>query len=158
MADVRKGHHARVRLELDPPRGVGPLNLGMTRPAATYALTYLRGPAAADASDRPGVQLTRPSGLKISLGYRRELVDSIELWRPADSRDSVGYQGIDVFTQPVRTVVKKLGKLAEIQPDDLDPAGYLAPDLLLGFWRPAPSDKYFGSVLVAKPGYYGPCR
>ncbi|HEY1180422.1 MAG TPA: hypothetical protein VGF17_30060, partial [Phytomonospora sp.] len=48
-----------------------------------------------------------------------------------------------------------------IHASPLDPASYIAPDLLLAFWRPFESDDpeeeqgyYFGSVLTARPGYY----
>lgn len=55
-----------------------------------------------------------------------------------------------------------MSKLTAIVADYEAPASFVAPDLLLSFWRPfdgddQPDDEqgyYFNSVLVARPGYY----
>jgi hypothetical protein len=147
--------------ELDPPRGVGPLRLGMPRSEADAALESLRDLDAVSGSDEPGRHIFRPSGLMISIGCMRECLAAVELGRPQDRSDSVRFQGIDVFALPAREVVERLRARARVEAADDDPASFVAPDLLLSLWRPFEADDpeeeqghYFSSVLVAEPGYY----
>lgn len=56
------------------------------------------------------------------------------------------------------------GEFTSVEKDPDDDASFIAPDLLLSFWRPFAADDepgeeqgcyfYFGSVLLARPGYY----
>lgn len=151
-----------MEFELDPPRGVGPLRLGMRRSGAHAALESLRDLDAVSASDVPGRHVFRPSGLMISIGCIRERLVAVELVRPEDRGDSVRFQGIDVFTLPARDVIERLRARTRVEPADDDPASFVAPDLLLSLWRPFEADDdpeeeqghYFSTVLVAEPGYY----
>ncbi|MFQ6198178.1 hypothetical protein [Streptomyces sp. NPDC000405] len=76
--------------------------------------------------------------------------------------DVVLFRGIDVFGLSARQVVTRMSEITTIIADDDDPASFVAPELLLSFWRPfegddAPEDEqgyYFNSVLLARPGYY----
>ena len=85
---------------LDPPRGVGPLTLGMTLVEAQAALASL-GPLPPTAHGELAVHLA--SGLGFSLGFgvgaTRDRVNAIEVWRPRE-RDVVRYRGVDVFGLP----------------------------------------------------------
>ncbi len=72
------------------------------------------------------------------------------------------FQGVDVFALPAREVVLRVGELTSIEEDPDDDASFIAPDLLLSFWRPFAADDepeeeqgyYFSSVLLARAGYY----
>ncbi|MEU6557233.1 hypothetical protein ABZ915_44460 [Streptomyces sp. NPDC046915] len=156
-----------MHFELAPPVGVGPLQIGMPRQAANSALDSLREPAALSPSDQAGQYIFRPSGLMISIGCVRDRLEAVELGRPTGPSDVVFFRGIDVFGLPAREVVNRMSELTSIVADDEDPASFVAPDLLLSFWRPfdcddEPDDEqgyYFNSVLLARPGYYdGPSQ
>jgi len=148
--------------DLAPPTGVGPLRIGMTRYAANTALDSLRDLSAVSQSDRPGQHVFRPSGLMISIHCMRDMLAAIELARPSSQTDRVLFQGVDVFALPAREVVQRMGEFTSIQEDPDDDASFVAPDLLLGFWRPFEADDepeeeqgyHFSSVLLARPGYY----
>ncbi len=59
-------------------------------------------------------------------------------------------------------VVTRMSEITTIVAAEDDPASFVAPDLLLSFWRPFQGDDdpddeqgyYFNSVLLARPGYY----
>ncbi|MFI1189824.1 hypothetical protein [Streptomyces californicus] len=147
--------------DLVPPTGVGPLRIGMTRHAASTALGLLRDPSAVSESDRPGQHVFRPSGLMISIHCMRDILEAIELGRPSSRTDRVLFRGVDVFALPAREVVQRMGEFTSIEEDPDDDASFIAPDLLLSFWRPfaadAPEEEqgyHFSSVLLAQPGYY----
>ncbi|MFF3565314.1 hypothetical protein ACFYXS_35250 [Streptomyces sp. NPDC002574] len=148
--------------ELVPPRGVGPLQIGMSREAADAALDSLRDHSALSESDRPGQHIFRPSGLMVSVDCMRGALQAIELGRPSTPTDRVMLRDLDLFTLPAREVIGRMREYAVVDPDPDDPASFSAPDLLLGFWRPFAADDepeeeqgyYFSSVLLAKPGYY----
>jgi hypothetical protein len=88
----------------------------------------------------------------------------VELGRPHHGADVVTFRGIDVFGLPAREVVNRLAAQVAVVADTDDPASFVAPDLLLSFWRPFEADDdpaeeqgyYFSSVLLARPGYYDP--
>ncbi|WP_103534748.1 hypothetical protein [Streptomyces sp. SM11] len=151
-----------MHFELAPPIGVGPLRIGMSRQAANNALDSLREPTAISPSDQAGQHIFRPSGLMISIGCARDQLESVELGRPSEPSDVVLFHGIDVFGLPAREVATRMSDVTAIAADDEDPASFVAPDLLLSFWRPfdgddEPDDEqgyYFNSVLLARPGYY----
>jgi hypothetical protein len=148
--------------DLVPPIGVGPLQIGMTREAASSALDSLRDPEAISESDSPGRHVFRPSGLMISVDCMGNALQAIELGRPSTRTDRVLFRGLDVFALPAREVVECMREYTTIEADPDDPASFIAPDLLLSFWRPFVTDDepdeeqgyYFSSVLLAKPGYY----
>lgn len=151
-----------MHFELAPSIGVGPLQIGMSRQAANSALDSLREPMAISSSDRAGQHIFRPSGLMISIGCARDQLESLELGRPSEPSDVVFFRGIDLFGLPAREVVTRMSDVTTIVADDEDSASFVAPDLLLSFWRPLDGDDepddeqgyYFSSVLLARPGYY----
>ncbi|MEU1229401.1 hypothetical protein [Streptomyces sp. NPDC005828] len=148
--------------DLAPPTGVGPLQIGMTRQSANTALDSLRDLSALSESDRPGQHVFRSSGLMISIHCMRDMLEAVELGRPSTRTDRVVFRGLDVFALPARELVQRLGEYTSIEADPDDPACFVAPDLLLSFWRPFAADDepeeeqgyYFSSVLLARPGYY----
>ncbi|WP_406364615.1 hypothetical protein [Streptomyces sp. NBC_00645] len=148
--------------DLAPPIGVGPLRIGMTRQSANTALDSLRDLSAVSESDRPGQHIFRPSGLMISIHCTRDLLEAVELGRPSSQTDRVIFRGLDVFAIPARELVQRMGEYTSIEADPEDPASFIAPDLLLSFWRPFVADDqpeeeqghFFNSVLLARPGYY----
>ncbi|MFJ2774399.1 hypothetical protein [Streptomyces sp. NPDC087300] len=151
-----------MNFELVPPIGIGSLVIGMSREAANSALESLRDMRELAAADRAGQHIFRPSGLMISIGCMRNRLESVELGRPSASSDVVLFRGIDVFGLPAREVVSRMAEITAIEPDEDDPASFVARDLLLSFWRPFEADDepedeqgyYFSSVLLARPGYY----
>ncbi|MER5730312.1 hypothetical protein ABT084_18585 [Streptomyces sp. NPDC002138] len=148
--------------DLTPPAGVGPLRIGMTRHAANTALDSLRDLSAISESDRPGRHVFRPSGPMISIHCLRDMLEAIELGRPSSQTDEVLFQGVDVFALPAREVVRRVGEFTSIEEHPDDEASFIAPDLLLSFWRPFAADDepggeqgyFFSSVLLAQSGYY----
>ncbi|MFJ8159042.1 hypothetical protein [Streptomyces sp. NPDC094468] len=151
-----------MEFELKPPTGLGALVIGMPREAADQALASFRDPSAISESDQLGRFVFRPSGLMISIHCSHGELEAIELGRPASGQDTVRFRGIDVFGLPAAEVVTLLRELATITEAEDDPASFIAPDLLLSFWRPFEADDepdeeqgyYFSSVLLARPGYY----
>ncbi|WP_392957500.1 hypothetical protein [Streptomyces sp. LN245] len=126
--------------DLAPPIGVGPLRIGMTRQSANTALDSLRDLSAVSESDRPGQHVFRPSGLMISIHCTRDLLEAVELGRPSPQTDRVIFRGLDVFAIPARELVQRMGEYTSIEADPDDPASFIAPDLLLTFWRPFAAD------------------
>ncbi|MFD4339024.1 hypothetical protein ACFWPP_17850 [Streptomyces anulatus] len=92
----------------------------------------------------------------------RDMLEAIELGRPSSQTDRVLFQGADVFALPAREVVQRMGQFTSLEEDPDDDASFIAPDLLLSFWRPFAADDepeeeqdyHFSSVLLARPGYY----
>jgi hypothetical protein len=149
-----------VEFIIDPPRGVGPLTLGMTLVEARAALASL-GPLQPTAHGEPSVHLA--SGLGFSLGFgvgaTRDRVNAIEVWRPRE-RDVVRYRGVDVFSLPALEVAQQLRGHVDLVANE-DDDGFTARDVYLALWRPFAADDdpdetqgyFFQSVLVARPGY-----
>lgn len=126
------------------------------------ALDRFKDASAVSESDRPGLNVLRPSGLMISVSYGADgMVEAIELGRPYKGSDTVTYQGVDVFALPAKEVVSQLSRIVRLVEED-NGASFLAPDLLLSFWRSFVEDDdpdetqgyYFNGVLLARPGYY----
>ncbi|ACU72762.1 hypothetical protein Caci_3871 [Catenulispora acidiphila DSM 44928] len=148
--------------ELDPPHGVGPLRIGISRAEADAALLLLRDADSLSQSDRPGQHIFRPSGLMISISCMRDRLEAIELARPEIHADTVRFRDVDLFTLPAREVVERLRQHTPVEPAEDDPASFVAPELLLSLWRPFEADDepleaqghYFTTVLLARPGYY----
>lgn len=134
----------------------------MTRQDANTALDSLRDLSAISESDRPGQHIFRPSGLMVSIHCMQGVLQAVELSRPMATTDRVAFHGMDVFALPAREVVTRMREHTTIEADQDDPASFIAPDLLLSFWRPFEADDdpdeeqgyYFTTVLLARPGYY----
>jgi len=149
-----------MEFEIDPPRGVGPLRLGMTPDEARAALETL-GPLTP--STQGALALNLPSGLGFSVGFgvgpTRDRVNAIEVWRPFE-RDVVRYRDVDLFGLPAVEVVRRLGRYVGLAPNE-DDNGFTARELYLALWRPFASDDdpddtqgyFFQSAFVARPGY-----
>lgn len=124
---------------LDPPHGVGPLQLGMTVDEARSALSTL-GPL--DSTAHGELALHLPSGLGFSAGFgvgtTRDLVNAIELWRPTGT-EVVLYRDVDVFGLPAREVVERLRRLVYLKPNE-DDDGFNAREVHLALWRPFAAD------------------
>ena len=148
-----------MEVVLDPPRGVGPLRLGMTPDEARAALETLGVPAPASGGE---LALHLDSGLGFSVGFGAGAtlgrVNAIEVWRPRE-RDVVRYRDVDVFGLPALEVVERLRQYVDVTPNDDD--GFTARELYLALWRPFAADDdpddaegyFFQSALVARPGY-----
>jgi hypothetical protein len=87
-------------------------------------------------------------------------VEAIELGWPQGS-DVVLFRGIDIFGTPADTLVERLREVTSIEVEEGGHSA-TAPDLLLALWRSVvpesdndPDGRYFESVLVLRPGYYG---
>ncbi|MGW7414346.1 hypothetical protein [Streptomyces sp. NPDC054863] len=151
-----------MNFELDPPLGIGPLQIGMSREDANSALDSLRDLREVSAADQAGHSVFRPGGLMISIGCLHHRLECMEWGRPSDPSDVVSFRGIDVFGLSAREVVHRMAEVTAIEPADDDPASFVAPELLLSFWRPFKADDEpdeeqghcFSSVLLARPGYY----
>ncbi|MFF9853390.1 hypothetical protein [Streptomyces litmocidini] len=147
---------------LEPPVGVGPLRIGMPRHDADAALESLRDLSVISESDRPGQHVFRPSGLMVGIHSTQGVLQAVEFGRPAATTDRVVFRGLDVFALPARQMVARMREHTRIEADPEDPASFIAPDLLLSFWRPFEADDdpeeeqghYFTTVLLARPGYY----
>ncbi|KOV71698.1 hypothetical protein ADL00_07175 [Streptomyces sp. AS58] len=151
-----------MRLELDPPRGVGDLRIGMAVDAAEQILERLPGFVPAPPGQRRNKGFAHyGSELSISLDFDHGgAVRAVELFRPAEETQVV-FQGISVFDVPADDIVTRLaGRYRlDIEDDGLD---VTAPEVFIGFWRrtrpTGPNDedgRYFESVLIAAPGYGG---
>ena len=71
------------------------------------------------------------------------------------------FRGVDIFGTPADTLVERLREVTSIDVEE-DGHSVTAPGLLLALWRSVvpdddndPDGRYFESVLIAKPGYYG---
>lgn len=148
-------------LIIDPPRRVGPIEIGMPFGEVESILLGIPG-------------FVRPSpGEKYAPGfahYESEMsisvdpgivdrVQSVEIHRPLHGVD-VWFGDISVFNTPASDVIDSLSKMTVIEIKD-EGLTVIAPNLLLALGRSvlpeSPIDdygRYFESVLVAAPGYY----
>jgi hypothetical protein len=148
-------------LVVDPPRGVGPIEIGMLFEVAESALRTIPGfrPAVPGSRHNPGFA-HYDSEMSISVGKDSNgRVRAIEVYRLTWGVD-VLFRGISIFAVPADEIVRLLSRIdvLEIQDDGLR---VLAPNLLLSLWRgtlpDGPEDedgRYFEAILVAAPGYY----
>ncbi|GAB2974772.1 hypothetical protein [Saccharothrix stipae] len=150
-----------MELVIDPPRGVGPLRIGMPFDEAVELLRSLDGyrPPEPGRTNQPGYAHYE-SELTISLSPDREgRVRAVELYRP-ERGVTILFGDIAVFDTPADEVIQRLSGVARLEVED-GGLHVVAPDLLLALGRPFRSDGaeepegwYFESVLVAAPGYY----
>jgi hypothetical protein len=152
-------------VELQPPQGAGPLCIGATGHDTVEILKQLGGPVilCQTRGRPPGWGVHRPSGLFIiTLFDADDRLAAIEFGRPQDNDDAVTYDGLNVFTTPAADLVAVLRQRTTIdEEEEEDGHTFTASSLLLSLWRPvtpqAPDDqegRFFGSVLIARPGYY----
>jgi hypothetical protein len=149
-----------MKLELDPPRGVGDVRIGMPIEAAEQQLEQLPGfvpPAPGERRNKGFAHYE--SELSISLDFdHRGVVRAVEVFRP-EGDVQVLFQGISVFEQPADEVIARLADRYRTEIED-DGLNVTAPDVFIGFWRSVrpmgPDDesgRFFDSVLIAAPGY-----
>ncbi|WP_433346318.1 hypothetical protein [Micromonospora sp. CA-111912] len=149
-----------MRLDLHPPVGVGPAEIGASLGEAEAALASLGDVVMPDPL-RPRRRGFVPfrSGLSIALhGDRGGNVIAVEIYRSDD--DSVLFEGTDVF----RTLADEVIALLELRTRIRHEEGgrtVVAPELSMSLWRgnlpefPGDEDgRYFESALIAKPGYF----
>lgn len=149
-----------MRLELDPPRGVGDVQIGMSVDAAERVLKELPGfvpPAPGERRNKGFAHYS--SELSISLDFDSlGVVRAVEVFRP-ERGVQVLFHGISVFEVPADDVIARLADSYRLEIED-DGLNVTAPEVFIGFWRNVlpmgPDDengRYFDSVLVAAPGY-----
>ncbi|MBB4742291.1 hypothetical protein BJY16_005750 [Actinoplanes octamycinicus] len=140
-------------LELDPPRGVPPLLLGMTIDEARAAMREWGEPEDVRGGMSPSLRVMGP-GLCFDVFAHFEddaTVTAIEVWRPEGADTAVTWRGGDVFRTPIEQTLRRIQAFG-ITVDDSDAQGPCCPDLTLGFNMPDPP--FIKAVLVAAPGYY----
>jgi hypothetical protein len=111
---------------------------------------------------RPGWGVHRPSGLFIGAYFDADdCLEAIEFGRPDGNDDAITYDGLDMFTTPAADLVAQLRQRTTIRVEaDEDGHHFTAPSLLLSLWLVTPESpddqegRFFGSVLIARPGYY----
>lgn len=150
--------------ELNPPQGAGPLRIGATVYDTTELLKQLGTLAilCGIKGRRPGWGVHRPSGLFISALFDADdRVEAIQFGRPDGNVDAITYDGLDVFTTPAADLVAQLRQRTIIHVEaEEDGCSFTAPSLLLSLWLVTPESphdqegRFFGSVLIARPGYY----
>jgi hypothetical protein len=156
-----------VEIILDPPVGVAQpdsgasLLVGMPFDQAIEAARAIPGfIESSENGGGPGF-VNYVSEMSISIGVDRDRnVQSIEIYRPMVDFD-VLYNGISIFGSPAEDVIQLLSARTTLELED----GGLqatAPELFMALSRntlpEGPDDedgRYFESVLVAAPGYYG---
>lgn len=146
---------------LDPPNGIGFIEIGMPFDEAVRILNGLPGkkPLRPGRREQPGLA-HYDTGLAVGAGtLDARVVNSVEIWRPHhDVR--VMFRDIDVFAIPAIDLTDRIRAVTPVEVHE-DGRRVVAPELLLALWRAVlpegPDDedgKYFESVLVAAPGYY----
>lgn len=145
---------------LRPPEAAGPLGIGATGQATVDTLRRLGDPQVLcrTPGSRPGWGVQRPSGLFIGAYFdAQDRVEAIELGRPGSTDDAVTYNGLDVFTTPAADLVTQLRRHMAVLEEE-DGHAFTAPEVLLSFWRPTTTDRFFESVLLTRPGYSSAMR
>lgn len=162
-APAQIGQSVRVRFELTPPDGVGPIRIGMTREDAKKALGEWGEPEPFGRGNSPPGWIVRRPATVFVYCDDSGLVDAVEFGSPGHggrSLDQVSYEGVDVFGQRALDVVAQLRALGVAVTEAESGYSFTAEDLLLAFWRdgdPYDSDdmpEFFAAALVARPGYY----
>lgn len=152
-----------MQFKLDPPRGLPPLLIGMSRSEARGAMGFWGVPEEVAGGMTPELRV-RDSQLSFDVFAHFEdgaTVTAVEIWRPlGDAAPAVTWRGIDVFKTPPDLVLQRIRESgAEV--DDSDPLNPFCPELTIGFNRSGGPEfvgpglpPWFESVLVAEPGYY----
>lgn len=152
---------------LNPPVGVtqpdsaAQLLVGMPFDQAMQAARAIPGFIEPSGSGGEQGFISYESEMSISIGVdRNQNVESIEIYRPM-SDFTVTYQGVNIFESAAEDVIQTLSARTVVEVED-DGLQATAPELLMAFSRDTlpdgPDDedgRYFESVLIAAPGYYG---
>lgn len=152
-----------MKIELQPPAGVGGILIGSTRAEARAEGSRFGSPKEFRRGDEEPASLAvhRPSGLAIFVYFDSDdRVNAIEVGRPDGDEDAVVYQDLDVFQTAAEDLIGRLAHVTRVEVEELG-ATVTAPELLLALWRPVvpegpddPEGRYFESALVATTGYY----
>lgn len=148
-------------LIIDPPRAVGPIEIGMPFAEAERALRDIPGflPPSLGEKRAPGFahyESEMSIAVEPSLDGR---VRSIEVYSPSEGVE-VRFGELSVFAVPAEELIRRIGEANDLQIEG-DGLRVVAPNLLLSLQRATlpedPEDedgRYFESILVAAPGYY----
>ncbi|MEU9157312.1 hypothetical protein AB0D59_43915 [Streptomyces sp. NPDC048417] len=147
-------------IDLDPPRGFGNLQIGMSIEAAEQALRELPGfvpPAVGEVRNKGFAHYD--SQLSISLDFDPQgVVSAIELFRP-DRGVRIIFRDLSLFEEPADVVISRLSEMFQLEIED-DGLNVVIPDVFIGLWRRTLPEisgdedgRYFESVLIAAPGY-----
>ena len=152
-----------VSIDLQPPVEAAGIRIGAARDEAREQCLAHGEPKLFRRSHEANASLVveRPSGLSIFVYFDvADVVEAIEFGR-AEGNDVVLFRGIDIFGTPADTLVERLREITSVEVDEGGHSA-TAPDLLLALWRSVvpdndndPDGRYFESVLLARPGYYG---
>ncbi|MEU3448455.1 hypothetical protein AB0H29_14700 [Streptomyces thermolilacinus] len=158
-------------LVLDPPRGVGPVRLGMTAEEALAAVAPWRTPRTRPADGLPEAIFTacREIGVNIHFEGPGDAVTAVELWWPGEGRTTdvrVLLEGDEVFTTPADELFRRAeGRGWTV--DRTEPEYPFVPRVSLGFTRQTSQEVprtrgglplYVTSVLVGGEDYYDAWR
>lgn len=148
-------------LIIDPPRSVGPIEIGMPFEEANSLLRGIPGfvsPAPGEEYAPGFAYYQSEMSIAVDPGVG-DRVRSIEIYRP-ERGVNIWFRDLSIFNVPVDEVIHFLNQITAIDIED-DGRTVIAPDLLLSLGRSVlpegPQDeygRYFESVLVAAPGYY----
>ncbi|CAL9630554.1 hypothetical protein [Streptomyces sp. enrichment culture] len=155
-------------LILDPPRGAGPVRLGMTPDEALAAVAPWGTPKVMPPSGRPPKKIftaCREIKVNILLEGSGEAVTAVELWWPGEGRRTdvrVLLHGDDVFTTPAEDLFRKAEERGwTVDRTELEYP--FIPGVSLGFTRqtsqevprtPEGLPVYITSILVGGEHYY----
>ncbi|MFF4658143.1 hypothetical protein [Streptomyces sp. NPDC001381] len=147
-------------IDLDPPRGMGDLVIGMPIEDAERILREIPGfvpPAPGEVRNKGFAHYE--SELSISLDFDpRGVVRAIELFRP-EGDVQVVFRGLSLFEEPADVVISRLSEIFRVEIED-EELNVTAPDVFIGLWRSVTPEGsggeegyYFESALIAAPGY-----
>jgi hypothetical protein len=152
-----------MNFELRPPQAAGPLRIGATGRDTVEILRQLGTPLVLCRTHgrRPGWGVHRPSGPFIGAYFDADdRLEAIEFGRPDGNDDTITYDGLDVFTTPAADLITQLRQRTTIHVEaEEDGHFFTAPSLHLSLWLVTPESpdeqegRFFGSVLIARPGY-----
>jgi len=151
-----------VIIDLEPPEGVPPVRLGMTRDEARAPLATWGdvSPFRRTPDGELGWQVLGPAVQGFVYVDTSGRVNAIEFARPRTKDVDIRYRDTSIFSEAALDVLARLEERG-IRIEASDPYFPEAPDLYLGFSRDSgeevsPVDGlslHFESVLVAAPGY-----
>ncbi|MEU7283442.1 hypothetical protein AB0A69_32390 [Streptomyces sp. NPDC045431] len=156
-------------LVLEPPRGAGPVRLGMTLDEAVEAVASWGIPEIAYDHDDPSTTIHTAcdeTGVNVLLEDAGKSVTAVELWWPGEGRHTdvrVLLDGDDVFTTPAEDLFQRAENRGWTV-DRTDHEYPFVPGVSLGFTRQTSQEVprtrgglplYVTSVLVGGEHYYG---